>query len=125
MAPPKPMEQEKVEPAAKEMKAEPAAVSRPPAVRYGMMNFAVVLFRVVGWIILIGGCLGSIAMIIFAIIGGSFLTVIPGMDTLAGDMAVAFGIGCFVLSFIYGFAFIAFAELCRIVTRIASAVLGK
>jgi DNA-directed RNA polymerase subunit RPC12/RpoP len=125
MPPPKPVEQEKTAPDVKEVRAEPAVVTGTPAVRYGIMNFAVVLFRVIGWIILIGGCLGSIAMIVFAIIGGSFLTIIPGMDTLAGDMAVLFGIGSFVLSFIYGFAFIAFAELCRIVTRIAARVLGK
>ena len=119
MSQPKPVEQQKPAPAVREVKAETGAVSRSPVVRYRMMNFAVSLFRVVGWIILIGGCLGSIAMIVFALIGGGFQTIIPGMDTLIGDMAIGMGIGCFIFSFIYGFAFIAFAELCRLVMHIA------
>jgi hypothetical protein len=90
-----------------------------------MLNFATIVFRIIGWIILIGGCLGSIAVIVFAIIGGGFQTLIPGLDTLIGETAIYAGIGGFIISFVYGLAFIAFAELCRTVVRIAGQVSNR
>jgi RNA polymerase subunit RPABC4/transcription elongation factor Spt4 len=121
----KPIEEEKAPVVTKEIKLETTVVSRAPAVKYGMLNFAVIIFRIVGWVLLIGGCLGSIAIIVFALLGGGFQPLIPGWDTLTGDLAVGLGIGSFVVSFVYGLAFIAFAELCRVVAGIAGNISGK
>jgi DNA-directed RNA polymerase subunit RPC12/RpoP len=125
VAQPKTVTDEKASAVSKQTKPEKSAVSKTPAVRYGLLNFCVIIFRIVGWILLAGGCLGSIAVIVFAIIGGGFQTIIPGMGTLTGDSAVWLGVGCLIFSFVYGLAFIAFAELCRVVTVIASNTSGK
>jgi DNA-directed RNA polymerase subunit RPC12/RpoP len=109
----------------KAAKVRPAPQQKTSVEGYGMLNFATGVFRVIGWIILIGGCLGAIAIIVFALLGGGLQPLIPGMGTLTGQVAIFVGIGCLVLAFIYGVAFIAFGELCHAVARIAAQVTGK
>lgn len=92
---------------------------------FGLLKFTAATFQVLGWILLVGGCLASIAMIVFAIIGGGFQLLIPGLDTLSGAMAIGLGAGCLILSFIYGLGFIAFADLCRTVANIALNISAK
>ena len=123
--PSKTAEPEKATAADKEVKSETATATKTAVQGYGMLNFAVIIFRIVGWVLLIGGCLGSIAVIVFAIIGGGFQTLIPGLDTLIGDTAMWMGVGCLIFSFVYGLAFIAFGELCRAVVNIATSISAK
>jgi RNA polymerase subunit RPABC4/transcription elongation factor Spt4 len=121
----KTVETEKATEEDKSTKVRPTPQQKTTVEGYGMLNFTTIVFRIVGWIILIGGCLVSIAIIVFAIIGGGFQTLIPGLDTLIGDTAIAVGIGGFIFSFVYGLAFIAFAELCRAVIRIVNQISNR
>jgi len=81
----------------------------------GILTATAIIFQIFGWIILVGGCLGSIAMGVFAGIGGSFISIIPGFDTIAGMTAIIWAIGGIIVSLLYGFGFLAFAEFCYVV----------
>jgi hypothetical protein len=89
--------------------------ARPP---YTFLRIAAVIFYIVGWIVLVGGCLASIGMGVFAGIGGKFVTIIPGFTSLEGMLAISIAIGGLIASLVYGFAFLAFAQICRAVVDI-------
>ena len=88
----------------------------------GLLRVAGVLFQVIGWIVLVLGCLASIAMAVFAIMGGQFISLIPGMANVAGNMAINIAIGGFILSIIYGLGILAFSEICFILIDINKVV---
>ena len=79
--------------------------------RYPFLGFAAATFQVLGWIIIIFGGLASIAMIVYAIIGGGFQFIIPGSPQVLGGLAILLGFGSLVLSLLTGLIFVAFGEL--------------
>lgn len=83
-----------------------------PPRKTGILRVAGVIFQVIGWIVLVVGSLASIAMAVFAIMGGQFISLIPGMGDLAGNMAINIAIGGLILSILYGFGLLAFSEIC-------------
>ena len=85
---------------------------------YSILKVAAIIFQIFGWIILVGGILVSIGMAIFAGIGGKFISVVPELFSLEGVMAIGVAIGGIVASLLYGFGFLAFAELCYAVIDI-------
>ena len=93
-----------------------------PPRRTGLLRLAGVVFQVVGWIVLVVGCLASIAMAVFAIMGGQFISLIPGMANIAGNMAINIAIGGLIMSIIYGLGILAFSEICFILTDISKVV---
>ena len=90
-----------------------------PARSYLLIRIAAVIFDIFGWIILVGGCIGSIGMAVFAGIGGKFVTAVPGFTSLEGIIAIGIAIGCLIASLIYGFGLLAFAEVFRAIIDIA------
>ena len=95
--------------------ASPATVATKQATtprRRGILNAAAIVFQIFGWIILVFGILASIAMAVFAAMGGSLMPAIPGMATLGGLSAIGIAIGGIVISLLYGLGFLAFAEIC-------------
>ena len=79
--------------------------------KYSFLSFAAATFQVFGWIIMILGGLASIAMIVFALMGGGFQPIIPGISNILGGWAVLLGFGCLVISLVTGLVFLAFADL--------------
>jgi hypothetical protein len=79
--------------------------------RYGLLSFAAIIFQVIGWIIWIGGGIASIAMIIFALMGGGFQPIIPGIGNILGGAAVVTGFVSLLVSLFTGLVFTAFADL--------------
>ena len=90
----------------------------PSQRRYGILRVAAVIFQIFGWIILVGGILASIAMAVFAAIGGSFITMFGG-QSLAGTTAIGIAVGGIVVSLLYGFGLLAFAGICNILIDLA------
>jgi predicted nucleic acid-binding Zn ribbon protein len=102
-----------------------AAASAPPEAnqtttprRHGILSTTAVIFQIFGWIILVFGVLASIAMAVFAGIGGTLMSAMPGMGTMGGTAAIGMAIGGIIVSLLYGFGFLAFAEICYAVRDI-------
>ena len=114
------------QPAEQEMafasRSEPMMNNVEPSRRkYGILRVAAVIFQIFGWIILVGGILASIAMAVFASIGGSFISMFGG-QSLAGMTAIGIAIGGVVFSVLCGFALLAFAGICNAVVDILRAI---
>ena len=90
--------------------------------KHGILTVAGVIFQIFGWIILIFGILFFIAMAVFAAIGGTFMPAISGLSTLGGTAAIGVAIGGIILSLLYGFGMLAFAEICYTVRDIDETV---
>ena len=93
-----------------------------PPRKTGILRVAGVLFQVIGWIVLVLGCLAFIAMAVFAFLGGQLVSLIPGVGNLAGNEAITIALIGLVMSIIYGFALLAFSEMCFILIDINKAV---
>jgi predicted nucleic acid-binding Zn ribbon protein len=83
-----------------------------------ILSTAAVIFQIIGWIVLVFGILISLAMAIFAGIGGTMMSTIPGLGATGGIAAIGMAIGGIIISLIYGFGFLAFAEICYAVIDI-------
>jgi uncharacterized Zn finger protein (UPF0148 family) len=110
------------QPAEQEMafanRSEPMMSKTEPSRRkYHVLRVAAVIFQIFGWIVLVGGILASIAMAVFAGIGGSFITIFGG-QSLAGMTAISIALGGIVISLLYGFALLAFAAICNAIVDI-------
>jgi len=95
--------------------AAPSTVATKQATttrRRGILNAAAIVFQIFGWIILVFGILASIAMAVFAVMGGTLMSAVPGMATLGGFTAIGIAVGGIVISLLYGLGFLAFAEIC-------------
>ncbi len=93
-----------------------------PPRRAGLLRVAGVIFQVIGWIVLVIGCVASIAMAVFAVMGGQFISLIPGMGNLVGNTAITVAAIGLILSIVYGFGLLAFSEMCFILVDINKAV---
>lgn len=78
---------------------------------YGLFNAGGAVFLSLGWIILILGCLASIALIVLAAMGGGFRLLFGDFNIL-GTPAIIIGSVGFVLSLITGFEFLVIGRLC-------------
>jgi hypothetical protein len=77
----------------------------------GILRVAGVILLVIGWIVLIVGSLASIAMAVFAFMGGQLVSLIPGIGNLGGNEAITVGVIGLVLSLVFGFGLIALSEI--------------
>ncbi|MEJ2740244.1 MAG: zinc-ribbon domain-containing protein [Dehalococcoidia bacterium] len=92
--------------------------AEPSHRKYTILRIAAVIFQIFGWIVLVGGVVASIAMAVFAGIGGTFETMIGG-QALIGWAAIGAAIGGVIVSLIYGFGLLAFAGICNAIVDIA------
>ena len=92
--------------------------AEPSRRKYTILRIAAVIFQIFGWIVLVGGVAASIAMAVFAGIGGSFETIIGG-QALIGWAAIGVAIGGIIVSLVYGFGLLAFAGICNAIVDIA------
>ena len=101
--------------------AAPSGVVASPR-KHVILSVYKVIFQVLGWIILVIGCLSSIAMGVFAGMGGAFMPVVPGMATIEGITVIGAAVGGVIVSLLYGFGFLALAELCHTVIAIEKGI---
>jgi hypothetical protein len=106
-------------------KTESRPQTRAKEKKYGLLAFSAITFQVLGWIIMIVGGLASIAMIVFAAIGGGFQPLIGGIPGVLGVWAIGLGIGSLIAAFVTGLIFLAFAELFYAVIEISKAIKSK
>jgi RNA polymerase subunit RPABC4/transcription elongation factor Spt4 len=92
--------------------------------KHRILTIAGVIFQIFGWIVLVFGILASIAMAVFAAIGGTFMPAMPGLSTIGGMSAILIAIGGIIASLLYGFGLLAFAEICYTVRDIDERVTG-
>jgi predicted nucleic acid-binding Zn ribbon protein len=92
--------------------------AEPSGRKYTILRIAAVIFQIFGWIVLVGGIAASIAMAVFAGIGGSFESIIGG-QALIGWAAIGAAIGGIIVSLVYGFGLLAFAGICNAIIDIA------
>jgi hypothetical protein len=92
------------------------AVARPR--KHGILRTAAVIFQIFGWIVLVFGILVSIGVAVWAGMGGAFQSLMPGMETVGGVAAIGMAIGGIIASLLYGYGFLAFAEICYAIIEI-------
>lgn len=76
------------------------------------------VYRVLGWILLIGGSLLSIAAGIVMTVGTDFLGQNLPQFSLAGTKAIVAAIGGVILSMLTGLVALAFADICSLLIDI-------
>ena len=82
---------------------------------YGMLSIAAIIFRIVGWIVLVGGCLASIALgVLVGGIGWTMSSLFTG-EVIQGTMAITIAVIGVIASVVYGFGLLAFSYICSAV----------
>jgi hypothetical protein len=95
---------------------EPVVKEAAPSRKYGALRAVATIYRIIGWVVMVGGSLFSIAL---AVIGGqgvgAISQFIPGGGSL-GMLGIAI-IGV-IGSILYGLFLVAFADLCFVLIDI-------
>jgi hypothetical protein len=116
-------EQEVSEPEPTTAVIEPTAREAAPARKYGALRVTAMVYKIIGWVVMVGGTLFSIALAVIAVQGaGEFSEFIPwGIGVGTASTAVA-GV---VVSILFGLFLIAFADLCCVLIDIESNTRSK
>lgn len=87
-----------------------------PSGRYGALRAAATVYRIIGWVVMIGGSLFSIALAVMALGATGALTELMPLSAGLGTLGIALvGLIASVLS---GLFLIAFADLCNVLVDI-------
>ena len=114
---PIPQQQTVVEPPP-ETVAKPIQRVPVPSAKYGALKAVSTVYRVIGWVLMVGGTIFSIALAVIALQGaGVFSEFIP-WSTGPGMVGIAM-VGV-VVSILLGLFMIAFADLCHVLMDIES-----
>jgi len=116
-------QQEVLEPEPAPAAAKPTAREAVTARKYGALRAAATVYRIIGWVVMVGGTLFSIALAVIAVQGaGEFSEFIPwGVGVGTAGIAAA-GV---VVSILFGLFLIAFADLCYVLIDIESNTRSK
>ncbi|OGN91458.1 MAG: hypothetical protein A2Z70_04695 [Chloroflexi bacterium RBG_13_48_17] len=115
------VKQEVLEPAP--VVAEPTAVKVVPARKFGVLRAIATIYRIIGWVVMVGGTLFSIGLAVIAVQGaGGFSEVVPWVAGLGTAGIAATGI---IVSILLGLFLIAFADLCYVLIEIESNTRSK
>jgi hypothetical protein len=84
--------------------------------KYGALKAVATVYRIIGWVVMIGGSLFSIALAVLALSGtgalADFLPLSAGMGT------VAIAIAGLIASILSGLFLVAFADVCYVLVDI-------
>jgi succinate dehydrogenase/fumarate reductase cytochrome b subunit len=101
---------------------QPAPVAKPtpkvavPTAKYGALKAVATVYRIIGWVLMVGGTLFSIALAVIAAQGaGAFSEFIPWST---GPGMVGIAIVGVVVSILFGLFLLAFADLCYVLIDI-------
>jgi hypothetical protein len=87
-----------------------------PSSKYGALKAAVTVYRIIGWVVMIGGSLFSIALAVLALGASGTLTEILPLSAGLGTLGIA--IVGLITSVLVGLFLIAFANLCHVLIDI-------
>ncbi len=88
--------------------------------KYAALRVITTIYRILGWTLLIGGSLLSIAVGVIMTVGTGFVQQTLPQINLAVTEAVAAAVGGIILSVLSGLAALAFADLCSVLMDIES-----
>jgi hypothetical protein len=101
---------------------QPAPSDRPvvgeaaPPRKYGALGAVATIYKIIGWVVMVGGSLFSIALAVIGIQGaGEFSELIPWS---AGLGMVGIAIVGVIVSILFGLFLVAFADLCYVLMDI-------
>lgn len=86
--------------------------------KYAALRVITTVYRVLGWILLVGGSLLSIAAGIIMTVGTNFLEQSLPQFSMAGTEAIIAAIGGIILSVLSGLVALAFADICSVLMDI-------
>ena len=89
--------------------------------RYTILGASAIIFRIMGWVILVGGILGSIVLAVMAALGsmGNLVDLLDeglsfiGISGVAGAGLAVMVFGSIIGSLLWGLGLLAFADLCK------------
>ena len=103
-------QQQVLEPQPAPTAAAPKAREAVPAGKYGALRAVATVYRIIGWVVMVGGTLFSIALAVIAAQGMEELVDFIPLGTGIGMVGIAV-VGV-VVSILFGLFLIAFADLC-------------
>jgi len=86
--------------------------------KYGALRAVATIFRILGWTLLVGGSLLSIAAGILMTAGTAFLEQNLPQMTMVSTEAIAIAVGGIIVSVVYGLLALAFADICSVLMDI-------
>ena len=101
---------------------QPAAPARPamretvPSGRYGALRAVATVYRIIGWVVMIGGSIFSIALVVIALSGAEALTDLIPLSAGLGTVGIA--VAGLIASILSGLFLVAFADLCYVLIDI-------
>jgi len=96
--------------------AKPAVKETVPSGKYGALRAVATVYRIIGWVVMIGGSLFSIALAVLALGGTGALT--DFMPLSAGLGTVGIAVVGLIASILSGLFLVAFADLCYLLIDI-------
>lgn len=96
--------------------AEPALREARPSGRYGALRAVATVYRIIGWVVMIGGSLFSIALAVIALGGTEALTDFIPLSAGLGTVGIA--VVGLIASILSGLFLVAFADLCYVLIDI-------
>jgi hypothetical protein len=87
-----------------------------PAVKYGALRAVATVYRIIGWVVMVGGSLFSIALAVIALGGTGALTELIPFSAGLGTVGIAV-IGL-IASILSGLFLVAFADICYVLVDI-------
>jgi hypothetical protein len=95
---------------------KPAVKETATSGRYGALRAVATVYRIIGWVLMIGGSLFSIALAVLALSGtGALADFIP---LSAGMGTVGIAIAGLIVSILSGLFLVAFADVCYVLIDI-------
>jgi hypothetical protein len=99
--------------------AKPAVKATVPSGKYGALRAVATVYRIIGWVVTIGGSLFSIALAVLAFGGTGALTdLIPLSAGLGTAGTVGMAVAGLIASILSGLFLVAFADVCYVLIDI-------
>jgi hypothetical protein len=101
---------------------QPAAPTKPvvketvPSGKYGTLRAAATVYRIIGWVVMIGGSLFSIALAVMSF--GASGALADFLPLNAGIGTVVIAVAGLIASILCGLFLVAFADLCHVMIDI-------
>ena len=96
--------------------AKPAVKETVPSGKYGALRAVATVYRIIGWVVMIGGSLFSIALAVLALGGTGALTDFIPLSAGLGTVGIA--VVGLIASILSGLFLLAFADLCHVLIDI-------
>ena len=96
--------------------AKPAVRESRPSGKYGALRAVATVYRIIGWVVMIGGSLFSIALAVLALGGTGALTDFIPLSAGLGTVGIA--VVGLIASILSGLFLVAFADVCYVLIDI-------